>query len=58
MQSRNLRLKSQKFDGNIHKRGAVETKKKEEGLNISPWVVAFILFVVVGSSLLQIFKGQ
>eukprot|EP01133_Synstelium_polycarpum_P014251 gene14251-16819_t len=56
--SRVLRQKADKYHNNIEKRGKVETKKKEDGLGISPYVLAFIVFVVVGSSLLQIFKGQ
>ncbi|EAL69756.1 hypothetical protein DDB_G0275381 [Dictyostelium discoideum AX4] len=57
-QSRTLRQKSQKYQENIEKRGVASPKKKEDGLNINPYVLGFIIFVVVGSTLLQILKGQ
>ncbi|GAM26762.1 hypothetical protein SAMD00019534_099370 [Acytostelium subglobosum LB1] len=49
--------KTEKYHNNIEKRGKVEVKKKDS-LPINPYVLAFIVFVVVGSSLLQIFRGQ
>ncbi|KAK5577411.1 hypothetical protein RB653_002352 [Dictyostelium firmibasis] len=49
-QSRTLRQKSQKYQDNIEKRGIATPKKKEEGLNINPYVLGFIIFVVIGSS--------
>ncbi|EFA80860.1 hypothetical protein PPL_06449 [Heterostelium album PN500] len=58
MNSRTLRQKTEKYHNNIEKRGKVEIKKKEESIGLSPYVLAFIVFVVVGSSLLQIFRSQ
>ena len=57
---RTMRKKSEKFDENINKRGAVSSGKQEEnnGLGVGPIVVGFILFVVIGSSILQIFRGD
>jgi len=56
MTSRKMRLKSEKFDGNITKRGQVQQKKKEEPV-LSNTVLGVLLFVVVGSALLQVFRG-
>eukprot|EP00293_Proteomonas_sulcata_P006006 CAMPEP_0184330204 /NCGR_PEP_ID=MMETSP1049-20130417/144558_1 /TAXON_ID=77928 /ORGANISM="Proteomonas sulcata, Strain CCMP704" /LENGTH=68 /DNA_ID=CAMNT_0026652621 /DNA_START=667 /DNA_END=873 /DNA_ORIENTATION=- len=49
--------KSERFDGNINKRGNVKlSSKKEKQFTVGPVVLAFFLFVVVGSSLLQIIR--
>jgi len=34
------------------------TSKKEQGFTVGPVVLGVFLFVVVGSALLQIFRGQ
>jgi len=52
-----LKQKSERFDGNINKRGSVKlSSKKEKQFTVGPVVLAFFLFVVVGSSLLQIIR--
>jgi len=58
MTSRATRLKSEKFDENINKRGNIEVKKKESSLGVGPMVLGFLLFVVVGSAILQIIRGH
>jgi hypothetical protein len=58
MTSRKLRLRSDKYHENITKRGRVEMKKKEEGYSVGPVLLGFLIFVVVGSALVQIFRGQ
>ncbi|MDP2434213.1 MAG: RAMP4 family protein [archaeon] len=56
---RSMRNKSDKFSQNIEKRGIVssERKKKDEGPGVGPIVLAFILFVVLGSAVLQVLRG-
>ncbi|EKX34982.1 hypothetical protein GUITHDRAFT_155606 [Guillardia theta CCMP2712] len=52
-----LKQKSERFDSNINKRGNVKlSSKKEKQFTVGPIVLAFFLFVVVGSSLLQIIR--
>ena len=52
-----LKQKSERFDSNINKRGNVKlSSKKEKQFTVGPVVLAFFLFVVVGSSLLQIIR--
>eukprot|EP00285_Hemiselmis_virescens_P013166 CAMPEP_0173379680 /NCGR_PEP_ID=MMETSP1356-20130122/2523_1 /TAXON_ID=77927 ORGANISM="Hemiselmis virescens, Strain PCC157" /NCGR_SAMPLE_ID=MMETSP1356 /ASSEMBLY_ACC=CAM_ASM_000847 /LENGTH=68 /DNA_ID=CAMNT_0014333055 /DNA_START=44 /DNA_END=250 /DNA_ORIENTATION=+ len=52
-----LKQKTERFDTNINKRGSVQkTSKKEKPFTVGPVVLAFFLFVVVGSSLLQIIR--
>eukprot|EP00290_Baffinella_frigidus_P011176 CAMPEP_0180145978 /NCGR_PEP_ID=MMETSP0986-20121125/18116_1 /TAXON_ID=697907 /ORGANISM="non described non described, Strain CCMP2293" /LENGTH=69 /DNA_ID=CAMNT_0022090707 /DNA_START=121 /DNA_END=330 /DNA_ORIENTATION=- len=52
-----LKQKSERFDSNINKRGSVKlSSKKEKQFTVGPVVLAFFLFVVVGSSLLQIIR--
>ena len=56
-QSRNIRNRSKKFAGNVNKRGNVEaTQKKgsEEGMTVSTPVIAFFVFLLVGSGVVQI----
>ena len=45
------RAKSAKFSKNITKRGKVNEGKKDKdsGASIGPYVIAFFLFVIVGS---------
>ena len=50
--------KSRKFHGNIHRRGAVDagtTKKKD--FSVGPVMLGFFVFVVVGSSILQVLRS-
>jgi hypothetical protein len=55
--SRKLRQKNEKYHSNITKRGKVELGKREEGNSLGPLVLGFLVFVVVGSALLQIIRG-
>jgi len=56
--TRQLKQRSEKFHGNITKRGKVPVSaKKEQPFTVGPVVLGFFIFVVVGSALLQIFKG-
>jgi len=57
---RAMRKKSEKFNENINKRGSVTSASREEnnGLGVGPIVVGFILFVVIGSSILQIVRSN
>eukprot|EP00740_Mantoniella_antarctica_P003118 CAMPEP_0181361820 /NCGR_PEP_ID=MMETSP1106-20121128/7576_1 /TAXON_ID=81844 /ORGANISM="Mantoniella antarctica, Strain SL-175" /LENGTH=72 /DNA_ID=CAMNT_0023475531 /DNA_START=98 /DNA_END=316 /DNA_ORIENTATION=- len=51
---------SNKFHGNIHKRGLVDINAKENskyGFSVGPVMLGFFIFVVVGSSLLQIIQS-
>lgn len=48
--------KSERYHGNILKRGKVELNKKAEKLGVGPILLGFFLFVVVGSALLQIIR--
>jgi len=48
--------KSEKYHGNILKRGKVEITKKAEKLGTGPIILGFFLFVIVGSALLQIIR--
>jgi hypothetical protein len=58
MTTRKQRLRSEKYHENITKRGKVEMKKKDEGISVGPIMLAFFLFVVVGSAIVQIIRGQ
>jgi len=58
MSSRQTRLRSEKFDENITRRGKVEVRKKESPLGVGPMVLGFLIFVVVGSAILQIIRGH
>lgn len=55
---RNIRNRNQKFDGNVTKRGNVPIGKAadhdEDNYAISKGLIAFFLFVIVGSSIVQI----
>ncbi|KAK9828384.1 hypothetical protein WJX81_002483 [Elliptochloris bilobata] len=49
--------KSDKYNGNIHKRGKVEMKEKSKSfVSKGPFLLGFFVFVVVGSALLQIVR--
>eukprot|EP00531_Pseudo-nitzschia_arenysensis_P008784 CAMPEP_0116152924 /NCGR_PEP_ID=MMETSP0329-20121206/20946_1 /TAXON_ID=697910 /ORGANISM="Pseudo-nitzschia arenysensis, Strain B593" /LENGTH=73 /DNA_ID=CAMNT_0003649749 /DNA_START=83 /DNA_END=304 /DNA_ORIENTATION=- len=57
---RNIRNRNSKFDKNITKRGNVDpgkvAERDEDGPRVSPTLIAFFIFVVFGSSLVQIFN--
>lgn len=55
--NRKIALRSDAFDKNINKRGQVphsDRTKVSSGFKVGPMVLAFFLFVVVGSAVLQI----
>jgi len=57
--TKNIKQQNEKFSSNIAKRGKVPvTAKKEQGFTVGPIVLGFFIFVIVGSALLQIFRGQ
>eukprot|EP00741_Cyanophora_paradoxa_P005541 tig00000900_g5371.t1 len=57
MQSRKIRSKSENYNNNVTKRGAVTTgKQKKSSVSVGPMVLGFFIFVVVGSALLQIIR--
>jgi len=58
MTSRKVQQRIDKFDENVNKRGAVNTGKKVDKAPVGPLVLGVLIFVVIGSALLQIFKGQ
>jgi hypothetical protein len=48
-----------RYSKNIHKRGMVDINAKQKskyGFSVGPVMLGFFIFVVVGSSLLQIIK--
>jgi len=54
-----LQAKQKKFNSNIHKRGLVDinsSTKDKEKFTVGPVVLAFFIFVVIGSSLLQMIR--
>uniref|UniRef100_M4BD02 Stress-associated endoplasmic reticulum protein n=2 Tax=Peronosporaceae TaxID=4777 RepID=M4BD02_HYAAE len=52
-----MRLRSDKHLGNITKRGRVSQPAKEEkGYSVGPLLLGFLVFVLVGSSLIQILQ--
>ena len=56
---RNIRNRQKKFDGNINKRGQVPIGKAAEHTDdppISKGLIAFFMFVVIGSSIVQILR--
>eukprot|EP00544_Gedaniella_sp_CCMP2646_P014195 CAMPEP_0202484508 /NCGR_PEP_ID=MMETSP1361-20130828/3580_1 /ASSEMBLY_ACC=CAM_ASM_000849 /TAXON_ID=210615 /ORGANISM="Staurosira complex sp., Strain CCMP2646" /LENGTH=73 /DNA_ID=CAMNT_0049113177 /DNA_START=83 /DNA_END=304 /DNA_ORIENTATION=- len=56
---RNIRNRASKFDKNVTKRGNVPIGKAaehEDEFPVSKALIAFLLFVMVGSSLVQIFN--
>lgn len=62
--NRQNKLKSEKFNENITKRGQVNAalKKKEEeeklGPKMSPLVVGVLIFVLIGSVFFQVIKNM
>ncbi|TYZ57961.1 hypothetical protein PybrP1_008416 [[Pythium] brassicae (nom. inval.)] len=52
-----MRLRSEKHLSNITKRGLVsKPEKKESGYGIGPVLLGFFVFVLVGSSVIQILR--
>jgi len=51
--------KSQKYHENVHRRGAVPelSSRKEPRFAVGPVLLGFFLFVVVGSSVVQIIQS-
>ncbi|GMH36017.1 hypothetical protein BSKO_03885 [Bryopsis sp. KO-2023] len=51
-------FRSDKFHGNVHRRGlgSGTAQEKKKRLPVGPVMLAFFLFVVVGSALLQILR--
>ncbi|GAB5031664.1 Hypothetical protein NocV09_00602170 [Nannochloropsis oceanica] len=57
--SRATRLRSEKFDKNVTKRGNVpvgKAAKREEAAPVSPLLLGFFIFVVVGSAIFSIIQ--
>eukprot|EP00994_Dinema_validum_P008196 NODE_7280_length_325_cov_93.927536_g6543_i0.p1 GENE.NODE_7280_length_325_cov_93.927536_g6543_i0~~NODE_7280_length_325_cov_93.927536_g6543_i0.p1 ORF type:complete len:72 (-),score=11.90 NODE_7280_length_325_cov_93.927536_g6543_i0:46-261(-) len=56
---RKISKKSDSFHGNITKRGLIasEDSKKKDKLPTGPLVLGILLFVVVGSALLQVIQN-
>jgi len=57
---RNIRNRSDKYASNVTKRGNVPVgkavKHEEESRRINPYLIAMFLFLVVGSSIVQILR--
>ena len=54
-----MNASNNKYSKNIHKRGLVDIHAKEKskyGFSVGPVMLGFFIFVVIGSSLLQIIK--
>ncbi|RMX64885.1 hypothetical protein KXD40_005689 [Peronospora effusa] len=52
-----IRLRSEKHLANITKRGLVSQPEKEEkGYSVGPLLLGFFVFVLVGSSIIQILR--
>jgi hypothetical protein len=50
--------KSRKFHGNIHRRGLVDSSSaKKKDFSVGPVMLGFFVFVVIGSSVLQVLKS-
>jgi len=56
---RKQKLKNDKFQENINKRGQVSSslQKRDDSSPVGPIVLGFFLFVVVGSALLQVLRA-
>jgi len=48
------RIRSEQFEKT--KRGKLKLEEKEAKSSVGPWVLGFLIFVVVGSSLFQIIR--
>lgn len=55
-----MRIKAAKYAKNINKRGRVGrlSSRPEKRTNTGPMVVALLLFVLVGSAVFQLLRGQ
>ena len=54
-----MNASNNKYSKNIHKRGLVDIHAKEKskyGFSVGPVMLGFFIFVIIGSSLLQIIK--
>lgn len=59
--SRKTRLKSEKYNANITKRGNVPVgaiSRREAGSNLGPIMLGFLVFVVLGSTIFQIIRNS
>ncbi|CAM9668493.1 unnamed protein product, partial [Discosporangium mesarthrocarpum] len=59
MSSRKTRLASDKYNSNVLRRGHVPKGKidsKKDSISLGPCVLAFILFVVLGSSVFAVIR--
>ena len=54
---RSITLKTKKFESGA-KSSTAKAGKKDNGLGVGPIVVGFILFVVIGSSILQLVRSN
>ncbi len=52
----NLKASQQRFEKNILKRGNVNQEKPDDNFKLNPYVLGILLFVVVGSAVLQIIR--
>ena len=58
--SRATRLRSEQYNQNVVRRGRVPVGKiadRDKGFTVGPILLGFFLFVVVGSSLVQIIRS-
>ena len=58
--SARLRKATERFDKNVTRRiatnSSARTKKQDEGFGVGPALLIFLAFVIIGSSLLEIFR--
>jgi len=59
MSSRQTRLRSDKYNANVTKRGKVApaVDKRDMASSVSPLLLGFFFFVLVGSSVFQIIRN-
>lgn len=58
--SRKTKMKNEQFAKNVNKRGLVpesDRSKSKSGFKVGPLMLAFFLFVVAGSAILQIISA-
>ena len=55
---RAIALKTKRYEKNAAKGNTPKQKKGEDGLGVGPIVVGFILFVVIGSTILQLVRSN
>lgn len=59
--SARLRKATSRFDKNVTRKvptNSLAAKKTEEGMGLGPILIAFFAFVVIGSSLLDVFRPR